>query len=1148
MKINLTLNRISLSLTVLLLLICFLMPLMSAAQMDELNLDVWLTQHSFISETIRWEDFNGNKAYSNWSATQKADLLKMYRKVWNNEPLGLIDPPPNIANPADAEYARTVLSKDHAWPLFLAHVAHSLVVETGKWVSWSLTEYSQEELLELFDGSRMFRFDNNLRGYELKHKGTPAPPDFTFDFLDTNNIVAEDRLQTIGNLLDWCRSNMIHFLGGFNAKNMEGHWQYRGLTPISLVISGTTGVFYPSKKGDTSPPRAISGHYTAGCWGTTAFLRAVLRVVNIPVKEATADGHALPYFMSEGKYLSHGDDPYGQLSSNRESHHPHPFPVEELFIDQSTYNAWFGPGVTSAGANVGRRPRELAIEYLPRALLTQRCRDIRDGNSHADSRVYRWTAFNRNYSVADLEATDLWNRIDTKINRLGGCAILTNNSVSAVKITVVDPSDLVVDSPQVSKDTLAPGESFTFSVTVRNEGGGPASATTLRYYRSSDLGTRTEIGTTAVGALASNGTSDASIQLAAPTAPDTYFYFACIGSVTRESNTDNNCTPHSVRITVQGTPAQVDKQDPTPHTQGTTQPTPDLSERVAALVISSGNHQQGIPNSQLAAPLIVQVLDADSKGVANASVTFHVTTGQGRFASRETGRTLAVSTNTSGFSEVPFTPTSAGTITIQASVAALDPVVFTVSAGEPPAKMVKVSGDNQTGAPSHVLANPLVVEVLDAAGDPVSGVAVVFEVTAGGGQLSTTTTTTNTSGRAQTTLTLGSARAINTVRANVTGLDPVTFNTHTVPKVDHVAAMYRPVMYWIDSGTLYRLAGTEVERITAHANDVAVDMTDRKIYWIEGTSDRAGRIHSANVDGTGATVVKELTSVPMGLALDSANGKLYLTNNWGKIQRINVNGTGFEDLIVGLGAPMDIAISSGGVYWTDAGGSVRYANMAGTKIVRNIATGSGALGGIAAGSNKVYWTEQTGTTTGRIRSANLDGSGIADLFSLTAVPAGIAVDGNTVYWANGWGKVQRRNIDRSKFQDLVTGLMAPGAVAIGGGDADATAIAAAPARGVAAPDANLLLPNYPNPFNPETWIPYQLSKPTDVTLTIYAVDGQVVRHLKLGHQAAGRYQSRSRAAYWNGRNAMGEPVASGLYFYTLTAGDFTTTRKMLILK
>ena len=100
----------------------------------------------------------------------------------------------------------------------------------------------------------------------------------------------------------------------------------------------------------------------------------------------------------------------------------------------------------------------------------------------------------------------------------------------------------------------------------------------------------------------------------------------------------------------------------------------------------------------------------------------------------------------------------------------------------------------------------------------------------------------------------------------------------------------------------------------------------------------------------------------------------------------------------------------------------------------------------------------------------------------------------------------------------------------------------------AIPDQTALLPNYPNPFNPETWIPYHLAKAANVTLTIYDVRGRVVRELTLGHQSAGVYESRGRAAYWDGRNQLGEPVASGLYFYTLTAGEFNATRKLLIAK
>ena len=98
------------------------------------------------------------------------------------------------------------------------------------------------------------------------------------------------------------------------------------------------------------------------------------------------------------------------------------------------------------------------------------------------------------------------------------------------------------------------------------------------------------------------------------------------------------------------------------------------------------------------------------------------------------------------------------------------------------------------------------------------------------------------------------------------------------------------------------------------------------------------------------------------------------------------------------------------------------------------------------------------------------------------------------------------------------------------------------------PDKMALLPNYPNPFNPETWIPYHLAEPADVTVDIYAADGVLVRTLALGHQIAGIYESRTRAAYWDGKNKVGESVASGVYFYTLTAGDFMTTRKMLIRK
>ncbi len=98
------------------------------------------------------------------------------------------------------------------------------------------------------------------------------------------------------------------------------------------------------------------------------------------------------------------------------------------------------------------------------------------------------------------------------------------------------------------------------------------------------------------------------------------------------------------------------------------------------------------------------------------------------------------------------------------------------------------------------------------------------------------------------------------------------------------------------------------------------------------------------------------------------------------------------------------------------------------------------------------------------------------------------------------------------------------------------------------PAETKLLPNYPNPFNPETWIPYRLAEDAFVTLTIYDGAGQIVRTLNVGYQTAAAYESRSKAIYWDGRNHVGETVASGVYFYHLSAGDYSATRKMLILK
>ena len=490
--------------------------------------------------------------------------------------------------------------------------------------------------------------------------------------------------------------------------------------------------------------------------------------------------------------------------------------------------------------------------------------------------------------------------------------------------------------------------------------------------------------------------------------------------------------------------------------------------------------------------------------------------------------------------------------------------------------------------------------------------------------------------------------------------------------VVHLESAQRPPMYWVGAttGTLHRLVGDEVENLVPNvknATSLAVDIAGGKLYWTEKTGKRTGRIRRANLDGTNVRLVKKLTSVPYGITLDTVNGKLYLTNAYGKIQRLNVDGSNFQpNLITDLDTPRNLVldVTDGKVYWTEtteASGRIRRANLNGSNV-QNVVTGLVPPLSLAVANGKIYWTEGATENVGKLHLANLDGTNSELIETLPIAPTGIAVDParRLLYLTlpSTSSGIYRLPVDGSGGEPVVTGLVAPSNIVLGitattpvptdapepsttpAVDAatdvnkdqkvnktdlllvvtalgenpptnpnfdvnadgavniadvllviealDDPVAAAAPSLGEtitpldpafltiqidilrAESDGSLkyehaiaffqgllasirptetqLLANYPNPFNPETWIPYQLTTESDVRITIYNVRGSVVRVLVLGHQPAGFYMSRSRAAYWDGRNALGEQVASGVYFYTLTASDFTATRRMLVRK
>ena len=476
-----------------------------------------------------------------------------------------------------------------------------------------------------------------------------------------------------------------------------------------------------------------------------------------------------------------------------------------------------------------------------------------------------------------------------------------------------------------------------------------------------------------------------------------------------------------------------------------------------------------------------------------------------------------------------------------------------------------VSGYGQEGLIGARLQSPFIVEVRDQYGKPFSGANVVFHVTNnGGGSLSSTMATTNSLGQAQTTLTLGSSAGTNSVRVNVTDIPEVqTFFTATVIAPGVSAQL--PSVYWIEGGTLY-YQPTGGGKMMFHqpqggtlTGGLAVDMVRGRVYWTEKTKTQMGRIRSANLNGMDIRKVDlgETDGVPLGVAVNTNGDSVYWTTSLGKIQRINVgnsnsNTESITDVRTNLNSPKThIAFDEdGGLYWTELGGIKKWKKMG--LIVK---VSGEKLGGIAVAGGRVYWTEQTGGyTPGAVKWKNINGSGGQGKFlgRLTQdVPKGIAVDaeGGRIYWTTSLGEIRSAPVPedgetvvmRRDDSDSASGI------ALGNG-ASIPLSPVAPSISLVGSQENTLLANYPNPFNPETWIPYQLSEPTEVTVSIYSVNGSLIRTLALGHQSAGVYQSKSRAAYWDGRNAFGERVASGLYFYTLTAGDFTATRKMLIRK
>jgi hypothetical protein len=361
-----------------------------------------------ILDSIAWLRPDGRVArYRSWSRAEKRELERAVDRVLAGETLGLPVAPPQATDYGPAAMPWTELSPGDAWRCYIAHAAQSLALElrhgSGDW-PWSILNDPPDVWRILFDSRETFVVWPDAYGVGWV---TPGDPVRTFRFLAGRGLLTPTRRRTIERLLAWCRQNLLHYVGGFTVASAQAHWQYGGSPPVERMIRGTVS---------SAAPQLGVRHWTLGCYGTSGFLWAVLRTANIAVRQLQRSSHAMPHFVSARAYLAHGDDPYGALTEATP-----PIPIGEILIGPAKFNAWFGPNVpwNEVDLNIGRRTLELAIEYLPHALLHRHCADLAAGLGHGASAVY--DLFRNHYTLAELEAGALWQRLDAKLVELGGC-------------------------------------------------------------------------------------------------------------------------------------------------------------------------------------------------------------------------------------------------------------------------------------------------------------------------------------------------------------------------------------------------------------------------------------------------------------------------------------------------------------------------------------------------------------------------------------------------------------------------------------------------------------------------------------------------------------------------------------------------------
>ena len=618
--------------------------------------------------------------------------------------------------------------------------------------------------------------------------------------------------------------------------------------------------------------------------------------------------------------------------------------------------------------------------------------------------------------------------------------------------------------------------------------------------------------------------------------------------------------------------------------EGTLPPVP------TTLSIISGDNQSGVTGEALANPFVVEVRDENSNPLENVTVNFAVLTGGGTL-SATTGTTDA-----NGQAESTLTLGSEpGANTVEVSA---ETVTFNAEAVLPPPTPTTLSIvpglTNETP--------PFVVQVHDQDGNPLEDVTVTFTILGNDGSTSTTTVMTDENGRAAFTLPPGTDPGTYTITGSVEGVAETVTSTavavshefdlslpsgfsliHIPLKVKLVNGMAMSIESVFD---LYNaLGGTDtVNWLITHDPQTQTwhgyfGDTDRESVANRALTEQIGILANIKApisvrlsgDALGTNGTSTLILTPglnlVGLPLRDSRitrvSDLFALEGIGdNITAIVVTDNGEFKVVGRAGDPGDIPITGGQSFILTVQGAA-------TVDISGEGWNNTASGTMAAPPMTMRGIQTTGITPVlALNGSIVDGVNGINSAGLHVIVKNLSTGSAVTTVIGDAGDTSSQVGYRLTVVDIKGGR----AAAIGDTleisvKSPDTSIGVQPLRYTVTaedvrrsrvqlpalflqevPAKTQLLRNYPNPFNPETWIPYRLAEDAFVTLTIYNGSGQVVRTLDIGHQAASIYESRSKAAYWDGRNNLGESVASGLYFYTLTAGDYSATRKMLILK